>query len=156
MKRKLQNEIDDIIGYMDQWNDTDRWDALQCILNAAIVGCPDALEYAADYLMSTGSIDSRNCYEDSKTLEQDIELLAKMYRKLSKKRKDLVYDRIFDEVLTVECQDCNHVSFVHDGNEKLYPEVRHNCWMCKSENLDVRRFKSKLNTGVSSYKKESA
>lgn len=156
MAKRIKNEVDDIIGYIDNWVNKEDWDALQCILNAAIVGCPDALEYAADYICNTGAIDSKSCYEYARTLEQDIELLAARYRKLSKKRKDLVYDRVFDEVLMVDCQDCNHVCFVHDGNETIYPEVRHNCWQCKSENLDIRRYKSKLDTGTGSYQKESA
>lgn len=156
MKNKLQNDVDDIISYIEQWNNTEDWDAMQCMLNAAVVGCPDALEHAADYIVGTGAINSETCYPHAKSLEQDVELLAKRYRKLSKKRKDLVYDRIFDGVLMVDCQDCNHVCFVHDGNEEIYPEVRHKCWSCKSENLNSRRYKSKLDTSVKSYQKESA
>jgi len=157
MKNRLQNEPEAIIHYMSQWIKEDEWDDMQCMANAAIVGCPDALEHMADHLAGTGCIDSKSCYEYARTLEQDIELLAKRYRKLSKKRKDLVYDRIFDEVLFIDCKECNHVSFVHDGNEEIYPELRHKCWECKAEHIEIHRYKAKnKDTGVNTYQKESA
>lgn len=143
MSKRIQNEADEILSYMSRWIREEDWDAMQCMANAASVGCPDAMGYMADYICGTGAIDSKHCYEDSKTIEQDIELLAKRFRKLSKKRRDLCYDRIFNGVLFVDCQVCNHVCFVHDGNEELYPEVTQKCWECKAEHLVVKRYKAK-------------
>ena len=156
MKNKIEHSHEELISYMEQWNNDEQWDAIQCMANAAIVGCPDALEYMANHLMGTGAINSENCYPHAKSFEQDIELLAKTYRKFSKKRKDLVYDRIFDGVLMVDCQECNHVSFVHDGNEKIYPDVTLKCWSCNEEHVLVKRYKSTKDTSVKSYYKESA
>jgi predicted Zn-ribbon and HTH transcriptional regulator len=143
MKNRLQNDTQEIIEYMSNWIDTEDWDDMQCMVNAAIVGCPDALEHMADHLIGTGAIDSRYCYEYARTLEQDVELLAKRFSKLSKKRRDLCFDRIFDEVLFISCEDCNHCSFVHDRNEELYPEVMKKCWSCESENIEVNRHAAK-------------
>ena len=152
MKNRLQNDVDEIIGYMSNWINQEDWDDMQCMANAAIVGCPDALEYMADHLMGTGAIDSRHCYEYARTLEQDVELLAKRFRKLSKKRKKLCFDRIFDEVLFISCNECNHCSFVHDGNETIYPEVMQKCWSCGDKDIVVERHKAKnKNTGTGTY-----
>ena len=69
---RLKNSHDEIIQYISQWIDEEKWDALQCIANAAHVGCPDAIEYMADYIASTGFIDSKRCYERATYLEQDV------------------------------------------------------------------------------------
>lgn len=141
---KLQNEYQDIVEYMSQWIDRESWDDMQCMANAASVGCPNAIKYMARHLMSTGCIDSENCYVQAKTLEQDVELLAKQYRGLSKKAKNLVYDRIFTGVLFISCYQCNHHSFVADGNERLYPELLTQCWHCNnSTTLEVKRYEPK-------------
>lgn len=146
----MKNDADDILNYMSRWINEEKWDAMQCMANAASVGCPDALEHMADYLMSTGCIDSTQCYSDAKTLEQDVESLARKFRKISKKRQDLVYNRIFDGVLMISCEECNLVSFVHDGNEELYPELYKKCWECEAEHLLIHRYK------VSDKKKKQA
>lgn len=139
MKNRLQNSQEDILSYMENWIDKEDWSDLQIMANAASVGCPDAMEHMANYLLGTGAIDSTRCRKESKTLEQDMELLAKRYDKFSKKRKKLVFDRIFDNVLFIRCDKCNHVSFVADDNEKLYPEVLKNCWSCNKSGVTYER-----------------
>lgn len=143
MKNKLRNSQEDILNYMSNWINEEEWDDMQCMANAASVGCPDALEHMANHLMNTGAIDSEMCYPEAKTLEQDVELLAKRFGKISKKRKDIVFNRIFDDVLFISCDKCNHCSFVADGNETLYPELLTECWSCHKPGVSYERHKHK-------------
>jgi hypothetical protein len=143
MKNRIQNSQEEILSYMSNWINQEDWCDMQCMANAASVGCPDALGYMANHLIGTGAIDSTRCYENSKTLEQDVELLAKRFGKISKKRQKLAWNRIFDNVLFISCDKCNHCSFVADDNERLYPEVLKQCWSCKKSGVSVERHEHK-------------
>lgn len=143
MKNKIQNDNEDILSYMGNWINEETWCDYQVMSNAASVGCPDALEYMANRLVGTGAIDSGACYPNSKSLEQDIELLAKKFDKLPKKRQQLAFNRIFDNVLFISCDKCNHCSFVADDNEKLYPDVLEKCWSCDKTGVSIERHQHK-------------
>lgn len=139
---KLKNTKEDILEYMEYWIDDENWSDIQCMSIYAHLGGPHALEYMAHHLVTAGAINSEACHEKFKDLEKDIEFLTKKYEKLSVKTKDKVYDNVFDDVLFVMCQECNHVSFVHSGNEEVYPEVYRNCWSCDAEHLLIKRHKA--------------
>ena len=143
MKNRIQNSQEDILSYMSNWINEEHWCDMQVMANAASVGCPDALGYMADHLMGTGAIDSGACREESKSLEQDVELLAKRFGKITKKRKQLVYNRIFNNVLFISCDKCNHCSFVADDNERIYPEVLKKCWSCNKLGVKAERHQHK-------------
>lgn len=133
MKRvKLTEElINEAHNYMEQWVDSDQWSDLAVILNEGDT------ELAADHLVSAGAIDSKLCYEWAQKIEKVIERLAKDFRKLSYKKQQERYDSVFKNTFVASCHDCNHVSFVNDGNETIYPEVKEKCWECSSKNIET-------------------
>lgn len=134
-------ESENIINYIAQWIDTEDWDALEVIKQAADMGCPDALEYMTNYIVSTGCINSRTCYDWAKPYEKQVEQLNAKFKRFSKKRRDEVHKQIFKDCVTIDCQHCNHVSFVHSQNEKVYPELLKQCWDCKSEKINIENLK---------------
>lgn len=138
---RLKNTKQDVVKYLSQWINTETWDDLSIIHSAVELGVPNGLEYMADHVVSTGAIDPTKCYEYVKTLEQDVITLAKRFRALPKRIKENTYKHIFKNVLMIDCKDCNHVSFVNDGNENIYRELKTECWNCASENLNIRRQK---------------
>lgn len=141
MKRISSELLDRAHGYMGVWVQTENWDDL------AVMLMEGDTELAAHHLVGAGAIDSKRCYLDAIEVEQAIELLAKRFRRLTQKQQSKRYDAVFKGCLIADCQDCNHVSFVHSGNEALYPEVKTACWSCKSTNIEVYRWGEKKKTG---------
>lgn len=137
----MKNSYEAVTNYIAQWIDDENWDDLKVIIDACEMGCPKALEYAADHIVGTGAIDSAVCFESGKSLEKDIEALAKKFRKMPKKVRDNTYNEIFRGTVVIDCDECNHHSFVHSGNEKLYPELLKECWNCKSKDIGIHEVK---------------
>jgi hypothetical protein len=125
---------DEAHEYMQRWVKEDEW----CDL--AVMLMEGATDLAAHHLVQCGAINSKNCYEDARDIEFAIEVLACRIKGLSKGKQNKRYDAVFEGCLVVSCNDCNHVSFVHSGNEKLYPEVEKQCWSCDSTNIETKRW----------------
>lgn len=131
MKRITIAQVEKAHEYMEQWIDEEQWQELAVFLDEGDT------ELAADYLVSAGAIDSDNCYEHAKPIEQVIERLAKDFRKLSAKKQQKRIDAALQNTFVSSCNDCNHVSFVPDGNEELYPELKTQCWECGSKDVET-------------------
>lgn len=135
LKRINSDFANEAMEYMKRWDQSDEyWDDLSVM----IMEGDD--ELAAYHLCTAGAINSRNCYPEFKQVEQAIELMAKRFGKLSHKQQRARYDGVFNGCLVCSCNECNHVSFVHSGNEELYPEVKEKCWSCKSSDIEVKRW----------------
>lgn len=137
MKRITQDMYEQAHEYMQGWVQEEKWDDL------AVMLMEGDTELAAHHLVESGGIDSKNCYEDAKELEQAIELMAKRFRKLGNRARGNRYDSVFKGCLVASCNECNAVSFVHSGNEDLYLEVKTNCFECQSTNIEVSRWGDK-------------
>jgi len=123
----------DALDYMEKWIDSDQWQDITIMYDYS------ETEMLAEYLVSAGAINSKLCYEHDKEIEQYIEKMAKKFKKLSNKKQQKYYNTLFKDTLIIDCQDCNHVSFINNGNEELYPEVKEHCWSCKSKNIKTQR-----------------
>lgn len=145
MKRLTEKMIEAAHEYMQQWVQEENWDDL------AVMLMEGDTEMAAHHMCGTGAINSKNIKkygaesypEIAYECERTIETLSKRFRKLSRKAQSKRYDEVFKDCLIASCRDCNHVSFVHSGNEKLYPEVKEACWECDSVNILVYRWGEK-------------
>jgi len=125
--KKYEIEEENILEYISNWEKEEEFCDLAMMIEAG------ELDYAADYIVSTGAIDSSICYEESKNIEEIIECLATEFRRKSKKFKDKVHHSIFKDCFVVECETCNHTQFLTIDNLKLYLEdLLKGCWQCKS------------------------
>ena len=129
----MKHDDKSILKYMNQWINQETWD------DFAVMSKSGDIELYADALCRSGAINSENCYDWAKSLEQDIESLAKNWRKLSRKTQLKRIDKCFSDSINIECDECNHVSFVHSGNEQLYPEVLTKCWECGSTKINITK-----------------
>lgn len=136
--RITQDKLENAVEYMKNWIDSENWSDLNVCLNHQ----GDDL-YAAELLVSSGAIDSKTQkqYGELGNYENElvIETLAKQFRKMSRKKQSKHIENTFKTCFIASCEDCNHVSFVDDGNEDLYPELKTECWECKSKNIKTRR-----------------
>jgi hypothetical protein len=121
---------DEAFEYMARWVDDDYW------RDTAIMQSSGNDYLLADSLVSAGAIDSKNCCEEFQQIEKWIERTAREYRRMTKKKRDDLFWGTFEGVHTFECSDCNHVSFLNDGNEEIYAEQLTECWMCDSKNVE--------------------
>lgn len=135
MKQLTLEQIEQAHEYMvDHWITGDAsWS------DFAIADQAGDTEMLAHMLVSAGAINSNICYEWAKSVEQVVEHLAKNFRKLNQKERRERYNEAFKDCLIVQCEDCNRVSCVHSGNERIYPELLKQCWECKSENIQTQK-----------------
>lgn len=143
MGRFLSNEqIEMAHEYMLQWVDNENWTDLNVCLNHT----GDTI-YAAYLLVNSGAINSsairefgaENYKETALESEIIIEELAKRFNRGSKKVQLKHINTNFKNCYIFTCKDCNHVSFVADGNETLYPELKTECWSCHSKNIKTKK-----------------
>ena len=139
MKYKMSQEFrKEIYDYIAQWKQEESWtDYNQIHMMADLV--PDGLEYACDYMVNSGAIEPEHSFNPE--IETAIVVLSERFKKYSKKRKNLIFERLFDGCFVASCNDCNHCSFLSDGNEDLYPETKTECWECKSTDIETDRIK---------------
>ncbi len=125
----FENEIGE---YLSQWIQEDYWDDM------AIMYSEGDIEMMASHMLGTGAIDSQNACldDDQRRLEKGVECLGNRFERLSKKKQQARYDAVFKGTHLFGCLDCNHVSFVKDGNEKLYAKELQECWSCHSKNIE--------------------
>ena len=142
-KMRITNEMLELAHeYMEQWIDSENWSDLQVALQHE----GDTM-YAAELLVSSGAISSKRIkqygaesYADTAyESERVIEELARRFRKGTQKQRRNHVNRTFKDCFIASCNDCNHVSFLADGNEELYPEVKTECWECGSKNIETKR-----------------
>lgn len=142
LKRISKEQIEQAHEYMRMWIDSDRWTDI----NACLDHYGDTI-YAAELLVSSGAINSENIKKYGAKFRQEnayeseviIETLAKRFRAGSRTIQLKHIQNTFKKCLIVSCDDCNEVSFVPDGNERLYPELENKCWSCESKNIEVKR-----------------
>jgi len=120
--------IDDekISDYLESWRDSEQWNSFNVLLDRG------ELQLACEYIRGTGAIDSSQCFEQYKEIEQQIEHQSDEYRKLSKTKQNIIFKRAFKDCSTFACNECNHVSFLISGNDKLYSKELETCWHCQS------------------------
>lgn len=140
MKRITSSQLENAHEYMKQWIDSESWSDLSVALEHE----GDTL-YAADLLVNAGAIGSENLKRsesmcaDAYECERTIEELARRFRKGTQRQQLNHVKRTFKDCFISECHDCNHVSFVADQNEDLYPELKTECWECGSTNIETKR-----------------
>lgn len=145
MKRKIRitdEKLEQAHEYMQQWIDTENWTDL-----AVALEYEGDIIYAAELLVSAGAINSKNIKKHGAELYEDtayeselvIEELARRFRKGTAKQRHNHIARTFKNCFVASCNDCNNVSFVPEGNEELYPELKTECWACHSENIETKR-----------------
>ena len=117
------------MDYMERWVNHDDFDDFAIMFNGGDV------ELFASALVSAGAICSSNCCPEAKQIEKRIEVLSKRFRRLSQKEIKKRYDAVFNGVFISHCQKCDHVYFLNDGNEEIYPELKTRCWECKGSNM---------------------
>lgn len=122
---------DEVMSYLKQWVKEDEWDDLNVIINEGDT------DLAAYHVYSSGCINHKVCYPDCKQVEKRIQLLHDRFNKLSNKTKNARYAQVFKDAIIITCYDCDHHSFMTDGNETLYPEVLKECWDCQSKNIEI-------------------
>lgn len=122
---------EEAMEYMKQWINEEAWDDFKIMYDSG------DHELFADALVNAGAIDSDYCYSQYTEIERYIEQLAERFRKLSLRTRNKRYDEAFEGTFVASCKDCNAVSFVHSGNEQLYPELKTECWECGSKNIET-------------------
>lgn len=118
-------------AYMKMWYDLEKFIDFNIMYDAGQEGM------CADWLVSAGAINSDMCYENCREIEEKIESWANEYRGLSLKKRRKQFNEVFKNSTSFRCKDCNYVSVVNDGNEKLYEQELKACWDCESKNLIV-------------------
>lgn len=139
---RITNEmVEDAHEYMSQWIDQGNWTDI----NVALDHEGDTI-YAAYLLVSAGAINSKSikqfgaemypetAYECEKTIEE----LARRFKRGTNRQQLKHVKRTFKNCFVASCNDCNCVSFLADGNEELYPEVKTECWQCHSTNIETK------------------
>lgn len=135
LKDLSREEINDFcFAYMEMWYNQEEFTDFNIIYDAG-----DA-EMCADWLVNAGAIDSDNCHESCRQIEEVIEVWAKDFDKLGLTKKRKRQYEVFKDSVSFGCNDCNHVSVVNDGNEKLYEFELKTCWECESPNIHVSRW----------------
>lgn len=122
---------EDAMEYMKQWINQETWDDFAIMYNSGDV------ELFAEALVRAGAINSEECYEECQEIEAYIEQLANNFKKLPQEEQRKRYEELLKEVITVDCKDCNHVSFVANSYEVIYPELLVKCWDCDSQKIDI-------------------
>lgn len=118
--------------YMEMWVREEGFDDYAIMFQA---GDADLLAHA---LVSSGAIDSENCYPSCKYIEQRIEKWAKEFKKLSHKAQRERYDVAFKGCVIVSCQGCGHTQFPDKDNYELYrADLNADCWECGSTQIKV-------------------
>lgn len=98
-------------------------------------------ELLAHALVNSGAIDSTNCYESCKAIEQRIEKWATKFDSLHKKTQAKRYDDAFKDCMIIECKACNHTQFPAVGNFELYKDkLQADCWECGSNKIEIKRW----------------
>lgn len=131
MNSKLKNKVDDdeLYKYLCMWRHDEDWTDYNIALDSG------DLDLMCHMMMETGAIDSTACYDWGVPCEQEIERLAKKFRKLSQAKQTQAYDDAFEGCVIFTCVNCNHVSFLNNGNQKIYAEELKVCWSCKSTEI---------------------
>jgi len=138
MKPLTNEDYEEVNSYMHRWEEHDNWSDFNVMLSFTVIA-QIFTEMCADSLVCAGAIHPDNCYEDAKDVEKIVVRLANKWRRRSNKERDLWIGRVFKDCFIVACQDCNHASFLSDGNEELYPETKIKCTECNSTNIETRR-----------------
>jgi len=112
-------------NYLEQWKCEEGWTDLNVALDRG-----DTL-YAAAIMASSGAIDQGT------KIEKLVLEVAREFETLSDTDKQNHIDDTFKDCFISSCKDCNAVQFLDCGNEKLYPEVKENCWECGSKNIET-------------------
>lgn len=121
--------------YMEMWVRTEGFDDYAIMFEA---GDADLLAHA---LVSSGAIDSKNCYPSCKAIEHRIEGWAKAFRKLSQKTRRKRYDSAFKDCMIVSCSTCNHTQFPAKGNYEMYRDtLDKECWECRGDKVNVEKW----------------
>lgn len=129
---RINNELqDDVLEYLRRWINTETWDDLAVMIDRGDV------ELASKHMLNTGAIDPDYCDPENKKIETAIVVLGKRFSKLSHKAQMKRYDAVFKKCFIARCNECNHVSFLDCGNENLYPEVKTECWGCRSKDIET-------------------
>jgi hypothetical protein len=140
LDQPLENEEvtgDYIHEYTKQWIDQENWTDFNIVHSMSVIMGMELLSHML--VNEKCCIDSANSYEPR--IEKEIEKLAKQFSKLSKKKQNEYYDYAFKDCHMYSCKDCHHVSFVNDGNDELYPELKTECWECKSKNIEFSKWR---------------
>lgn len=141
-RMRVTNEmVEQAHEYMEQWIDHENWTDLNVALNHE----GDTI-YAAYLLVSAGAINSKSIkkfgaefYPDTAyECERIIEELARRFEKGTSGQQLKHVKRTFKNCFVASCNECNHVSFLADGNEQLYPETKTECWECQSTNIETK------------------
>jgi hypothetical protein len=145
-KRELKHarptplQIEEAHEYMRNWIETESWSELQVCLDHE----GDTM-YAAELLCSAGAINSADLEtagamcEDAAACERTIEALAREFRAMPPAQQLKHICNTFKDCFIACCDDCNNVSYIADGNEEIYPEVKSWCWECGSKNIRTKR-----------------
>lgn len=126
----MEEMLDKVYDYMGQWKHEEDWTDFNIALNGGDI------DLMAHMLVESGAIDSNRCYKECQKTEKLIERMACNFRRQSEKARNKAYDITFKECNIYSCLECNHVSFVNDGNEKLYENELKTCWECKSKKVE--------------------
>lgn len=96
----------------------------------------------ASALVSSGAIDSSNCYSSCKAIEQRIEQWSKAFRKLPESEQRARYDMAFKGCMIVSCSSCNHTQFPTRGDYEMYKDTLDTeCWECDAGTVKVEEWK---------------
>lgn len=125
----MDEMLDKVYDYMRQWKHEEDWTDFNIALNSG------DLDLMSHMLVESGAIDSNNCYEECQKTEKLIERMARNFRRQSEKLRNKAYDSAFEGCNIYSCPECNHVSFVNDGNEELYEDELKTCWGCESKKV---------------------
>lgn len=129
-KQKTEKpDLEDVYKYLTQWRHDEDWTDFNIALDSG-----DIL-LMSHMMMETGAIDSTACYDWAVPCEIEVEKLAKEFRRLSKAKQSKAYDDAFEGCLIFDCDDCSHVSFLNNGNDKLYADALRVCWGCQGKNV---------------------
>lgn len=143
MKRKVKRtvefevEYEDVVRYLKFWLDHEGWSDFNIMLSFGENVSQDALWAACDWVVSAGAIDPSMHVRDSEAyhIELEIEKMSRKFRKLNAKAQGELLDNMFNGCHLFECGECNHVSYVHDGNHELYDKELETCWDCNSPKI---------------------
>ena len=116
-----------ILDYIENWRHTEEWTNLNVALDHG------DLLYSCELMASTGVITA------STPVERAILRVAKLFRKMDDHEQQKYVEKLYSECFISSCNDCNSVQFLDCGNEEIYPEVKTECWCCKSKNIETGR-----------------
>jgi hypothetical protein len=130
MKNLTENQYELAHDYIKaHWYHDENWTDLNIMLDEGDT------EMACEYMLGTGAIDSTQCLDDAVEAEKLVEQIGRAYRELSRKIQMQRTNEVFNGAHLFDCEDCNHISFVKYGNEKIYENELKKCWSCGSDKI---------------------